>query len=140
MIPAANLMIHRQIIYRLKRAFGQSITYVQIIATDYNITTGKMSRYKNAIAIRRAIVLPKDIKRDFIYDLSYIAANKNFTYGAYFDHGKRVFIIDVRDIPTIQPSINDQIIFDSLTYNVAKIEHTEDRKGYILLGEIVEGI
>ena len=87
----------RIILYRLKRNFGISAMLRRPRTRSNNIRTGAQTVDYEEVYIRKVIFLPKRNISDFVYDLSFIAANKNFTYGAYFDTNDRWIIIDVRD-------------------------------------------
>lgn len=91
----------RKIIYNLKRQFGL-LMYIQYASSDdvYDLETGEITRTITDIKIRRGVLLPEDTLRKFVYDLSFIAANKNFTYGGFFEKGARVVLIDVKDLPS----------------------------------------
>ena len=89
--------------------------------------------------IKRAPVLPDNLDRSFIYDLSYIAANNNFVGGAYFDRHIRTLIIDAKDLPKdFIPNLNDHVEFDDIRYEIKKITHLEKRKGYLLRVEAID--
>jgi hypothetical protein len=65
------------------------------------LDTGVESAVVDAtVSINRAILLPRKISTNFAYDLSFIAANKNFTYGGFFGKTQRVILIDARDLGT----------------------------------------
>ena len=87
----------KPIIYRLKRNYGVTVKVVRLSNLQDNLQTGKMSQDKQEITIKRAIVGPALALRDFVYDLSFIAANKNFTYGGFFDTDTSIMILDTKD-------------------------------------------
>ena len=91
----------RPILYRLKRNYGLPM-YIRYTDTpdSFNYETGEIVRDLTEVYVRRGILLPVDIKRIFAYDLAYIAAGKNFTYGGFFDKATRMVIIDAKDLPT----------------------------------------
>jgi len=132
-MPDNNLRQISVILYRLKRSYGMSITVCSPIVNDTDLRTGVIERKYRKIKIRRAIVLPANATRDFVYDLSYIAANKNFTYGGYFDVEGRIIIIDNKDMPKdFSLSKNDHIEFNDDQYELKSFVKTADDKSYLI--------
>lgn len=126
------------IIYRLKREYGLPIIVYHRIFTDTDRKTGVITERFQTLCIRRAAVLPNRRIRDFAYDLSYIAANKNFTYGAFFDPEDRIIIIDKDDLKNIPLKIDDFIIFQEKQYEVKEIREAELDQGMIVLLKAIE--
>ena len=87
----------KKIIYGLKRAYGLPITLYQPLVTTPNFETGALIRTWTETIVNRAIVLPYKEQRKFEYDLSYLRAAVNFTYGGYYDVKRRIIIIDRDD-------------------------------------------
>jgi hypothetical protein len=114
------------VIYRLKRKFGKRIIIRQITEESQDVTTGVLSQIENDLVIPRAVLLPNKIKRDFAYDLSYVAANKNFTYGATFVSGQRNLLIDSKDVPSdFIFTIKDSIIYNERRCEIVDIQDLE---------------
>lgn len=95
------MSVHRaiqRVIYQLKRERGTPIK-IKREKVETNVTTGcATSITVMQCSISRAIILHATISTDFVYDLSFIAANKNFTYGGLFDTNNRNILIDARDV------------------------------------------
>lgn len=131
----------KQIVYRLKRNFGVSIVLTRITSNTNNVETGKMTTVLQEITIRRAIIGPAKVLRDFVYDLSFIAANKNFTYGGYFDAGTRILIIDSKDLPSgFEPNLNDYIVYDSTKYNFKDVHPVAKKYAWAMTLKQVDAI
>lgn len=96
-----NLRQIKKVIYRLKRTYGRKITFRFVEVGSVNILTGEQTVTNHDYVINRAIILPRTISRDFTYDLAFIAANKNFTYGGYYDPSKHNVLVDSRDLTTL---------------------------------------
>lgn len=64
-----------------------------------SLRTGVVTRTFESTTVR-ALVQPATRQRDFVYDISYLAANKNFVYGGVFD--KTLVEVTVRsgDLPS----------------------------------------
>jgi hypothetical protein len=114
------------VIYRLKRKFGKRIIIRQITYESRDVTTGVLTQDENDLVINRAVLLPTKVKRDFAYDLSYVAASKNFTYGGTFISGQRTLLIDNRDIPSdFKFTVKDSIIYDERRHEIVDLENLE---------------
>ncbi|MCK5019885.1 MAG: hypothetical protein KAS32_22710 [Candidatus Peribacteraceae bacterium] len=110
----------RQILYPLKRERKEPIQIHQIDTNTANLETGVIDKDYLTYRIKQAIVLPVDGTRNFVYDLAYIAANKNFTGGGFFDKDRTNVIIDMKELPTgIVISLNDYCSISGVTYKVA---------------------
>jgi len=122
------------IIYRLKRQYGL-LMYIKYPSSDdvYNLETGAIVRTLMTITIRKGIVLPQKTTREFAYDLSFIAANKNFTYGGFYDPSVRNIIIDAKDLPTdFVITGNMYVVFDSRRYEIKENHKAENGKAWLL--------
>lgn len=135
---AKNLLRQiRVILYRLKRQYGLKVTYTRKASPDtYDLKTGEVTRDPEVLTIRRAPVLPaREIKR-FAYDLSYIAANKNFTYGALYTTKTRAVIIEKRDLPKgFAASTDDTISFEGQTYEIKEFHPAENNQSFLFIVE-----
>jgi len=129
---------HKNILYRLKRNFGLKMTVTIPITNSANVTTGELTRTFTTINIRRGILLPEGTSREFAYDLSYIASNKNFTYGGFFDKSKRNIILATKDLKGNVPAENWQCQFGGDNYTVGQFTKTEDNAGYVFQVNIID--
>lgn len=120
------------ILYRLKRDFGQLINIITVRSMTQNVQTGQIVVDERTIKVKRAIIIDEKISRDFVYDLSFIAANKNFTYGGLFDTSTRNIIVDGIDLPRdYVPTLNDRLVHNGERYQFKKIDSTVYNLGYI---------
>jgi len=127
-----NLRQHKAIMYRLKRSFGQAVVFSIPTDNSYDVTTGATTREYTELKVRKAIVLPVKTIRDFAYDLTYIASNKNFVYGGYYDSSARNVIVQNKDLKKNVPAMNWLCTFQNRKYTVKALTETEDNAGYIL--------
>ena len=124
----------KNILYNLKRAFGRSVTLVKPTSSSVNRETGVVTRSYTSQSVARAIILPSRSAREFAYDLSYIAANKNFTYGGDYDTSERRMIIDRRDIPaSFDFDMDCSIEYDSQKWDVKNIYAAEYNAAYLVV-------
>jgi hypothetical protein len=123
----------------LKRRFGTSATFVRIEETGVtNFTTGEMAdNYLEKKDVRNVIFLPFALTRNFSYDLSYIAANKNFTYGGFYDVSTSTIICDQRDLKGFDLTIDSYVLVDCKRHEVKKIDQAYHDSS-ILIIQIVE--
>lgn len=134
------MQLVKQIVYKLKRQYGQIAILRRQHAGSKDYTTGVSSLTTTDYTIKKAILLPVKTRVQFSYDLAFIAANKNFTYGGMYDRNIRTVIIDAKDIPII-PQTNDEVIFGNDKYIVLEITNALDNDAYILItkGLIADG-
>jgi hypothetical protein len=123
----------KNIIYNLKRKFPTSLELHKKYSYGVDRETGKKSSKTRILKIRRAPILPAKQIPDFIYDLSYIASNKNFTYGGFFGTETRTIIIDGKDIPLdFELDLNVKVIINQKSYEIKNINPTVGGRSYIL--------
>jgi hypothetical protein len=128
-----QLRKHKILIYKFKRMFGQKVDFYVPVRSDHNILTGQIIREYDKITIKKAIVLPKTLDRSFVYDLAYIASNKNFTGGSYFDRNQRVMILDAKDLPkTLKLKIKMHIEFEDERFEIKTIETVAPKAAHII--------
>ena len=136
-----KLNFQRRMMYRLKRDMGIRITYYQPIQNDYDIQTGATTRDYTVLTVKRALVFETRQLREFVYDLSFIAANKNFTMGGHFDSVTRVVAFHREDTPTgFAPDINDSIFIKNRKYAVKEIAELEDNEIIAFKAREVKGL
>ena len=124
-----------QVVYRLKRRYGEAIDIVYRTSDVTNLETGRKTITKNSRRVNRAIVLPSAIDRVFSYDLAFIATNKNFTYGGHYDTTERRFIIDRKDIPGLELTLDMYLLFAGNRYDLKEIQEFEESTSYFVIGK-----
>lgn len=135
-----NLRFIRSALYRLKLRYGQPMSITIRLSQATDVETGVMSESAVTYNIHRAIMLPNEFKRDFDYDLSYLAANKNFTYGGFFDVGQRIVLIDRNDLPsTYVPNLDHTVTFDSRIFKILKYQDYEHKQSLLLTLKELQG-
>ena len=122
----------KRILYQLKKIFGTSIVLREKTATT-NYATGAITNSVDTLTVKKAILLPRRMQRQFDYDLSFIAANKNFTYGGLYDSNTRWLIIDERDVTgAFDITLNYECDANGLRYDVAEVNYDDYSKVYYL--------
>jgi hypothetical protein len=128
-----NLRQIKNIIYQLKKDYGTRMSLRNPTSSDQDRKTGTVLVSYQILKIRRGIWLPEKLVPSFVYDLSFIAANKNFTYGGLFGAGSRVVIVDGKDVPsTFIIKEDTQLVIDKVVYSIKNVDQIVNRLGYLL--------
>lgn len=106
-----------------------------------NYRTGKKSISKDVWQFNHVIVLPSVQSTKFVYDLSFIASNKNFTMGGFFDTSKRKLILDAKDatIEDYEPQQRHYFTLDGKRWEVTEVHKFEFNTGWLIVGTEVTG-
>lgn len=132
-MPRNNSYEIKKALYQLKRSNASSILIQQITQTERDPKTGSRQRHITIHEIKRAIVGGSSVLKRFVYDLSYIAANKNFTTGALFDQYDGLVIIDANDLPKGFIFTHDlRIINNGQIAEVKSFTETSDKRAYLV--------
>lgn len=136
-----QLSFVKQVLYKLKRAYGYPVTLYRLGAQEINVESGAITTVKTKHRIAKAVILPSALARKFSYDLSYIAANKNFSYGGFYDVGSRLIVIDGKDLPRgFELQQDDYLVHDKKAYQLTGVEALVEHLGYLVTGKEQEGM
>ncbi len=122
----------RKAIYRLKRDYGFPIRLYKITKVTLDLEAGTKTRRVKYKSIPRAVFVTARLYRSFVYDLSYIAANKNFVSGGFFDSEDRVIFIDWQDTRDFEIEVDDYIVYDNKHYLITERRVFENNAGYLV--------
>lgn len=124
----------RQVLYRLKRRYGGLLEYYTIVPGTPNLLTGsKGTETKTVYALRRCVSLEYTLSQRFEYDLSFLAANKNFTYGGIFEVGDRVAVLDSSDFPIgFTPQTDDRCVVQGKSYLLHGYTEMDAKAGWLI--------
>ena len=126
-------------LYRLKRSLAYPVVVQKITATTRDSECGTRVRTFEHHHVKRAVVGNTDVLKKFVYDLAYIAANKNFTTGALFDQYDVLFIIDGNDLPKgVEINHDTRIIRDAQLHEIKSYTSSADNKSYIIHARYLE--
>ena len=124
----------RQTIRNLKHAYGEPCIITVVESEETNFNTGNTNTYTTDYTVRKAIEVPQNSGRKFAYDIAYLAANKNFTYGGQFDVDAKILLVDAQDLPkTFVPTFDNIITFRGIKYKIAKIDMMAEKVGWIFI-------
>lgn len=136
--PQKNTRFISKVLYRLKRRYGAKVSFHRDSET-LTLKTGKKTASKQTWDFKWVIILPYSQSQQFIYDLAYIAGNKNFTEGAVFDAGNRKLILDSKDLGTYIPQLRDYFTYENERWDVIGVQKFELNTGYVVTGWKTEG-
>jgi len=140
MQPDNDLRYIKQVMYRLKQRYGRPCDVYKWLSESVNPDTGAIVKAVRKYSLRKAIMMPTKTERSFAYDLSYVAANKNFTYGGTFDKSSRYFLIDSEDIAArFELTPNDFLIFNHKHYLLKSFEVWEPSQVILVNATYVDG-
>jgi len=121
----------RGILYQARRQWGVPAKLVRETSGVFDTKTGKSSPTRVYHDIRQFVTWQAMTAQKFEYDMSYVAANKNFTYGGLFEVGDRVAIIDRADLD-LEIKLSDWIIYDSKRFTIKRLTELDFNVGYML--------
>ena len=129
----------KRILYKLKRKYGTSLRLIVKLSSTPNLDTGLIAVVRDSIYVKRAIVLPATLDQDFTYALAYIASNKNFTYGGYYDVNRCKVIFPKDELPADFEIIRGHyFISEGTRYEVESV--TDFKQGFLVVGTQVDSI
>ena len=122
--------------YNFKRMWPTPIQLHQVSGEPTtNYDTGEIERNEESIKVKRAVMLPRETARKFVYDLAYIASSKNFTQGAFFDQSSRFILVDQKDLPKgYEVHSDDEMTLDNERYQIEDFIELPYKVGYIIHG------
>lgn len=129
----------RQVLYDLKRKFGEDVEVYFEGEKTLDTRTGEITVAKTMVKVRRAICLPENLNLGFVYSIQFIRANSNFAQGGYFHQGDRIFIIDGKDLQGSKITLNSYVIFQEQRYNVKDMTDLDQLEGILVICKRVEG-
>lgn len=128
----------RRLIYAFKRQWGGDVDYIQLLTSEVNDNTGERD-INRLVHSFKAVVMPISQVRKFIQDIGYLAANKNFTYGALNDYNTFTILIDRNDLPdNFNPDLTGYINYNGKRYERVSMNDIYG-SAYLLVTRGVEG-
>jgi hypothetical protein len=135
-----NVKFIRDALYQMKKDYGVAIKYGVLESSNLDMDTGLTTVTKRVYLIRKAILFPTKLQRKFVQDIAYLAANKNFTYGALFDEKTTIFIIDARDLPRgLQINMDQFLFMGHQRFMIKQAEILEHNCGWLITAQTHEG-
>ena len=113
--------------------------YYYPTANALNVETGQVTRSYNVINILKVLILPTKILRDFEYDIAFLAANKNFTMGGFFDRDNVIICVLHRDLGSHVPKGEDHVIYLGKKWLVKEVKEYADIQCFVMDIQAVVG-
>lgn len=128
----------RRLLYNLKRDWGATFDWVQILSAEADNRTG--SRQINRQVFRLpGVLMPQNLVRKFMQDIGYLAANKNFTYGALNDYNTIKLLFSIDDVPPeCRFDLDGYINYNGKRYERVVLDNLAEA-AYLLVARGVEG-
>lgn len=129
----------RRVLYSLKRQYGGNIVVYQGTSVA-DAKTGLLTQTSTSTGINRAIVLPVQMTREARQALSGASSNASLSRGwGGVESGKRLFIIDRSDAPTLIVTMSDWIGYDGRKYSIEILEEYEYEAAWLITGKEMVG-
>lgn len=128
----SKLVFVSRVINRLRIRYGVPMDYYYPTTNIFDVASGGVSRTYSVLNMKKVLILPTSLQRDFDYDIAFLAANKNFTFGAFFDKDNVVVLIKYADLLGHIPKLEDHVIYLNKKWQVKKAQEYADLKCYIL--------
>jgi hypothetical protein len=116
----------RQIVYRLKRDFGTAAVLLKTVSSGLDVETGAINRTVDRFPIRRAVLLPRRMVREFSKQ------------GHVSEITKSYCLISRADL-SVDINHGDVIEISNKKYSVAPVESDLSDVNYLLELKRVEG-
>lgn len=129
-----QLRFIKRLMYSLKRRYGVTVRFLKYTAYAVDPQTGTVTSTVANKLVRRAIAQPNTADRTFFYDLTMIASNKNFIYGAITDRNQRKLVIDREDVRDWQVEVGQWFLLDGKRYEVSEVIDYQDQRCYFITG------
>jgi hypothetical protein len=106
----------------LKRQLGKPINICRRVDGQVDRISGQKRVTLDSREVLRAIPVDVSFTNQFVYNLTWIASNKNFSYGGLFETQRGRFLIDKLDLPDFEIRQGDYIIWNRRRFDVENIE------------------
>lgn len=130
----------QQVIRSMKRRYGDRVIFNAPVDSPDFRRGKKNTDISVSVEIRHVIVLPERAERAFIQRLASVVANREFTYGTYFDASVRRFIVDGRDLKqkNYEPKDNHFLVWNYRRYEITRIDRVHEQ-GVMITGKEIKG-
>lgn len=130
----------KRAIYALKRLYPAVVDLYVPGTPTLDLESGIQNQPATKYTIRKAIILPTVGIREGRYNRAYIRSAVQFTVGAFTDTDTRVFIIDLKDIPSdTAVDCNCWIIYQHERYNIKIMNRHESNAAVELFAVRLRG-
>lgn len=134
-----NVQFIKDALYHLKQNYGYTATLIKVLKDETNSETGQRTVTRDVVPIAKCVDLPSSTYRRFWYDMAFLKANTNFTYGGEVSVTDKEILLDARDLKKREVTTQDYIIIKHKRYEIAKVYDLEHNLGYLLSLKAAEG-
>lgn len=128
-------------LYQLKKQYGgKPLDIHQFVSHTVSLLTGQPTVTSTVTHVQDAVVLPAKVDRHVINTISKISADKSTVQGGTFDRSRRTILIDQRDVPNLQLSHDDWIVFRGRRYDVVAFDAFEDEALWVVSVTEIVGV
>lgn len=136
-----SLSYIRNVLYKLKLDYGFPIDLYRFTGQDVNTATGTITRTRIKVEVDLAVIMSEQDSRKFAYSRAFIAENRAFTFGGYFDVGVRMCILDALDLPEeFVPKIDDYLVAEGIRYQVTHVTNLMGDYGFLMAVKETKGL
>lgn len=128
----SQLRFITNVLYRLKRRYGNPVNLVRVVSESNDLTTGQTTRETDSLLVDRAIILPANFQREMFFDRAYMTDNKDFTYGGLVSTQMRDFVFDAKDLGAWILEVDQQLVYATKRYDIVKIQAFEENAGFLV--------
>lgn len=128
-----------RVVNDLKARYGVRMDYYYPTTNAFDAKSGAIGRTYTLIAIRKSLILPTNAIRDFEYDIAFLAANKNFTFGGFFDKDKIVVCVNYKDMRSHAPVLEDHVVYLNKKWMVKIVKEYADLQCYVMELQAIHG-
>lgn len=135
----SSLQFLSSVLTQLEQEFGEPLSILVTDSETLDPVSGVLAKITTEHKIKRAVEVPVGSGRKFAYDIAFLAANKNFTYGGNFDVYEKEILIRSKYVPrTYVPKFDNFIKFRDKLYRITKIDELAQRQGWVFKIKHVE--
>lgn len=116
----------------MKLDYGKKATLIKVLSEQTNSLTGQRSVQRDVVQIKKVVYLPEDVAKKYWYDMAFLKANTNFTYGGEADVKTRQIIVEKKDLKNRKLTLEDFFILESERFHISKIYDLEHDLGYLV--------
>lgn len=122
------------LLYTMKRKWGVRAAFYKVAVGKPDLESGGKAITRIKYTINRLVSSTVKTIRKFEYDIGYLAANKNFTYGGFFESGDRLAVIsDELSRQGIEEiTMKDYFIINDQRFDIGRVEQMDGDVGYLL--------
>lgn len=135
-----SLSYIRNLMYKLKLDYGFPLDIYRFTGQVIDTKTGEKTVTRLKIEVPLAVILVENDARKFSYSRAFIAENRQFTFGGYFDVGTRVCILDAEDLPVdFVPKNDDYCVAQQIRYQISKVGNLMGDYGFLVAMKETKG-